>query len=965
MKTIPYMIFAAGAFVWGVLAQITPVNPGLSPGDGTGDPFRTAIIKLNANDSNLLTKIQELTVATNNVLQKLDITNGTALNLNLTGLTTGLEGRFTKLRIGTPTDGVGEDPDVVVAKDQLDHRVTAIVGSMAELLSLSTKEFSRDAIVTSGEWANRWLWCETETLADNGQWCRRPTSYESDATPGRWMYAGTGGSTITVPSIAELLSLPPSYFSPEFIGTNETFRAQAFVEGYYEGSTLGAGYYNFTTDLSGTNAYGGKLAVSGGAWELTGRNTTVFDFGAVGDDATEHDLRIDAANDWAASRPVLTQPLVSKVSNVLTTANGFLIPDGMPSIYHNGTEWVTDASATDYRFASPEVTYYFDALLGNDANDGLSLANPKQNISTLIVELNAIPSTNGRPASVKMLLAGEQAYTASASFNAKDPLFDLEIRPITNGTYAYIGSGRSGTEFTLLGGSVYKRTAHVATNVVTWIERDQYGAALKLTYNSTAWADEAALAAGLGEGEWCSFIGADTYTNCYVRMPDSSVPNYKTLTVGIYNDDQPSLDVANRNFHVERVRMTGHGGGLKWSSSTTNNVHWTMYDVEVCGNTDTTRNLIYSQLDSGFQFFERCRADHGITDGFNYHQSSVPGFDYTGWFLELNCAGTQNGDSDSDNGSTAHEKVTGVRVNGYYVRNWGRNVHDVNEARSVVVKTRAGLSQGTDPGTDVAFEAGQGGLSTYVTKMWLIDCESLGAARDYYAGELSKMYLMGSSATEKDVVVYADAGAEAIRLLSTATPGETTTRLRIASNLADVESVPQARINLGIFRTNGLGVGVSNSVAETTVAGYTIPAGTITSDGDMLTMVVPAEVFNNSGGTITLHPRVYVNGVEVIGATTATVSANASYRPSITKVNIGRTGAAKAMAYFEMTMDSVNPGAGTTGLGTLASNLGFIYNMGARNITADWDTDVTVSLTMELSTATTNAIYNPWAFSVK
>ncbi|MCE4957723.1 hypothetical protein [Macrococcoides caseolyticum] len=119
--------------------------------------------------------------------------------------------------------------------------------------------------------------------------------------------------------------------------------------------------------------------------------------------------------------------------------------------------------------------------------------------------------------------------------------------------------------------------------------------------------------------------------------------------------------------------------------------------------------------------FQNCVASHNYMDGFNYHKglvnSTIP------YFIEIDCIGSNNGSgkgtagSQSNNGSTAHDGVKGIRVNGTYAHNDGGNVADVNA------------------GTET-WNLGVTGFESYQTsdfqtttgaKMWLDNCKGFGS----------------------------------------------------------------------------------------------------------------------------------------------------------------------------------------------------------------------------------------------
>lgn len=76
-----------------------------------------------------------------------------------------------------------------------------------------------------------------------------------------------------------------------------------------------------------------------------------------------------------------------------------------------------------------------------------------------------------------------------------------------------------------------------------------------------------------------------------------------------------------------------------------------------------------------------------ILDGFNYHKGMNNSLPY---FIEIDCIGRDNGfeqgsaGQKSNNGSTSHDGVKGIRINGIYIRNDGGNIAEVNEGTSTL-----------------------------------------------------------------------------------------------------------------------------------------------------------------------------------------------------------------------------------------------------------------------------------------
>src|SRR5699024_8719409 len=77
-----------------------------------------------------------------------------------------------------------------------------------------------------------------------------------------------------------------------------------------------------------------------------------------------------------------------------------------------------------------------------------------------------------------------------------------------------------------------------------------------------------------------------------------------------------------------------------------------------------------------------CTANNNSLDGFNYHIGSDGSKPF---IIEIGCVGLNNGSEKgtagvkSNNGTTIHDGLKGIRVNGLYGRNDGGNVADVNE----------------------------------------------------------------------------------------------------------------------------------------------------------------------------------------------------------------------------------------------------------------------------------------------
>jgi hypothetical protein len=150
------------------------------------------------------------------------------------------------------------------------------------------------------------------------------------------------------------------------------------------------------------------------------------------------------------------------------------------------------------------------------------------------------------------------------------------------------------------------------------------------------------------------------------REPDTDIHGYLAIK---------QIESAN-NLYLENIEV--HGGG---SSSTTSygpvchsstNLIYEVYmkNCKVKYSVADNKGIFCSKSHG---FMENVEAACNDSDGYNYHNTTQ--------VLELNCVGRDNGvvGDASDNGSSAHDGCTIMRVNGRYMRNHGPNVIDINE----------------------------------------------------------------------------------------------------------------------------------------------------------------------------------------------------------------------------------------------------------------------------------------------
>lgn len=174
--------------------------------------------------------------------------------------------------------------------------------------------------------------------------------------------------------------------------------------------------------------------------------------------------------------------------------------------------------------------------------------------------------------------------------------------------------------------------------------------------------------------------------------------------------------------YMENIEIIG---GARPFRNENENAELYFYNVKFLHGTQSNGNGL--EIVGGKKVIsERCHASHNAMDGFNYHKGKTGSLPY---FIEINCSGNNNGalkgtgGSRSDNGSTAHDGVKGIRLNGIYGNNDGGTIADVNEGTET---WNLGVT---------AFNSLQGSdfLTSTGAKMWLDHCVSFGTSRSVNA----------------------------------------------------------------------------------------------------------------------------------------------------------------------------------------------------------------------------------------
>ena len=213
-----------------------------------------------------------------------------------------------------------------------------------------------------------------------------------------------------------------------------------------------------------------------------------------------------------------------------------------------------------------------------------------------------------------------------------------------------------------------------------------------------------------------------TTSGGYVYVHHENEPNSKTLVTTL-NSPNILIPSDGANYiYLDNIEIIG---GLRPFRSESESAEIYCRNVKFLHGTALNGNGV--EVVGGRKvILENCHASQNPLDGFNYHKGANGSLPY---FVEINCAGNNNGKyrgtngSRSDNGSTAHDGIKGIRINGVYANNDGGTIADVNEGTET---WNLGVT---------AFNSLQGSdfLTSTGAKMWLDHCVSFGTSRSVNA----------------------------------------------------------------------------------------------------------------------------------------------------------------------------------------------------------------------------------------
>ena len=298
------------------------------------------------------------------------------------------------------------------------------------------------------------------------------------------------------------------------------------------------------------------------------------------------------------------------------------------------------------------TSYYVDAVNGDDSNDGLTLAKAIKNIKTVLPKLNDNDTlyiadgyyfrvngtlfTTGFNKSVNMIALGDNVNMIMAD----EP--------------AWVKT--SGKQ------NVYEVTRSAAKRVIN----------LNNMLGRTPQEFKPVSSIDLVETTPYSFFT----DNVKVYVNSGNVPNNKV--VPLLSSTMLRVTNPTGNFYMENINFFGGNSSARFVLTSANNVYLNKMNLQFSCQTNGNGLEV---VGGNTIISVNSEASNNWMDGFNYHigaDGSKPNA------IEINCVALENGyekgeaGNKSNNGTTIHDGLKAIRINGIYGRNDGGNIADVN-----------------------------------------------------------------------------------------------------------------------------------------------------------------------------------------------------------------------------------------------------------------------------------------------
>mgnify|MGYP002711915051 CR=1 FL=1 len=287
------------------------------------------------------------------------------------------------------------------------------------------------------------------------------------------------------------------------------------------------------------------------------------------------------------------------------------------------------------------TTYFVDADNGSDSNNGLSKEQPFLTISAAYSKMNDNDT---------LMIAEGNYFRSLPSYMNKS----INLIGETNNVNIIMADEPSWTKESEYN-NIYSFTRSSTDSVIS------------LSDGSILDKVESVLDVEAKKGTWYT-DGTKVYINTYDK-----VENYVPL-IASYNFRSNSLS---SDIYLENLNFFGGKSCVHLELSASNNAYFNKCSFNNAGYYNGLTIIGGNNVVSN-----NCTAAYNGLDGFNYHISSAG---IKPFVIEIDCKAFMNGTDKgtagfkSNNGSTIHDGLKCIRVNGIYARNDGGNVADVGE----------------------------------------------------------------------------------------------------------------------------------------------------------------------------------------------------------------------------------------------------------------------------------------------
>ena len=380
--------------------------------------------------------------------------------------------------------------------------------------------------------------------------------------------------------------------------------------------------------------------------------------------------------------------------------------DSLPKVYKNKEQFITDFDVADYKNISGK-TVYVDVKNGNSSNDGLTRQTPCQSVTKALVladDGDTIQIINE-----KYTLFGRLEWMQSKTIDKNiNIISDNKVIVFMGDIPTWSVNGNYN--------NVYETTRNNVGKVVDLNDIEN-----KKQYKEV---DSIENVSNTIYSFYCD--GTKTYINTNGHTPNRVLPVLKVDLANIQNGDTQNIKV-----YLENIIFIGGDCNIKMIGTSAHHEHELYTKNCECYFSAKVDSILSQNIKRSYHQGTVCA--YSRKDGFNY--STTIGNVNIVDFIEVDCIAYGNGDNsntaqtaNTHNGSTAHAKSHGIRINGAYYGNYGGNVIDVQQVKSV----NLGCITYDSLSTDIGFNQGIGSQQNDGAVMWLENCISFNNYSDIY-----------------------------------------------------------------------------------------------------------------------------------------------------------------------------------------------------------------------------------------